>query len=822
MFKYFSHLVLALLISLFFLSSIGYSQMSANVELLGTLDPQAGRYGDIWGYVDPTTGKEYALLCARDVGLYVVDVSDPSNPTVASVVPHPEGSFDTKDVKTYQNFAFVVHQSGPLQIVDLSDPANPTDTTFTNPSLAGGFHNIFIDDKGFGYISIQTGSAQADMRIFDLSDPNSPVEVGVFFHPQPIGFVESHDVYVRNDTGYVAYLQGGFVMLDLTDKSNPQELATVIYPGAFTHNVWTTEDGKYAFTTDEYPGGHLQVFDVRDPSDVNFVGEFTADSRAIIHDVHVRSNLAYISYYTEGLWIVDISDPTFPVEVGYYDTSPASPGQFAGNWGVYPFFPSGNVVASDMQSGLFVFQFTATGIAPGRVEGTVTDSQTGNPIEDVLVQILETGRSVRTPMDGSYRAGGTPGLITLVFSKETNYSGFNPDTLQLTLKSGITLPGSIALTPLPSGSLRGRLSHSGTGGPVPEVQLKVEGTPLVSFTDMAGDYSFPVLLADTSYTLSALKFGFQTDSLEVLISPMQETIQDITLIRDLADDADTDFQWSMSSPGDNATVGLWERADPHLVTFPVFGPVVQPGTDHTVDGEFAFVTGATSSPSDNPDGRTTLTSPEFDVTDFADPVVNYFRWFYTNAPGEDFLQVELSSDGGETWTTLENISDVESEWKLKFFRISDFTTPTTRMKIRFVAADDGAESLVEALMDDFRVTDGVSTLGGDQLMIPTAYRLEQNYPNPFNPSTTIEFSLPRSGFVKLTVYSTLGEEVATLVSENLSAGRYSAEWDATGSASGVYFYRLSVVPEARRDLVPTSRDGQAGEYVETKKLIVLK
>ncbi len=90
-------------------------------------------------------------------------------------------------------------------------------------------------------------------------------------------------------------------------------------------------------------------------------------------------------------------------------------------------------------------------------------------------------------------------------------------------------------------------------------------------------------------------------------------------------------------------------------------------------------------------------------------------------------------------------------------------------------------------------------------VLPTEFGLAQNFPNPFNPSTTIEFSLPRSGYVTLVVYNTLGEEIATLVSETLSAGRYSTEWNAAGFSSGIYFYRL-----------------QAGEFVETRKLLLLR
>jgi hypothetical protein len=99
---------------------------------------------------------------------------------------------------------------------------------------------------------------------------------------------------------------------------------------------------------------------------------------------------------------------------------------------------------------------------------------------------------------------------------------------------------------------------------------------------------------------------------------------------------------------------------------------------------------------------------------------------------------------------------------------------------------------------------------------PVEYRLEQNYPNPFNPSTTIGFSLPRSSFVTLRVYSLLGEEVATLVEEELTEGRYTTEWTAGGAASGVYYYRLQAT---HRDAGTSSYDGR---FIETRRLILLK
>jgi hypothetical protein len=114
---------------------------------------------------------------------------------------------------------------------------------------------------------------------------------------------------------------------------------------------------------------------------------------------------------------------------------------------------------------------------------------------------------------------------------------------------------------------------------------------------------------------------------------------------------------------------------------------------------------------------------------------------------------------------------------------------------------------------------------------PTMFSLEQNYPNPFNPSTTIEFHIPEARsqksevrIVTLKVYSMLGQEVATLVNEELKPGSYNVPWDAAGIPSGVYFYRLSACQTSRhkaRD-ANDAAGGQAGEFTETKRLILMR
>jgi hypothetical protein len=118
---------------------------------------------------------------------------------------------------------------------------------------------------------------------------------------------------------------------------------------------------------------------------------------------------------------------------------------------------------------------------------------------------------------------------------------------------------------------------------------------------------------------------------------------------------------------------------------------------------------------------------------------------------------------------------------------------------------DGLISVASPDTFTFRTSAAVTAVEELAGEIPKEYALRQNYPNPFNPSTTIEFALPKSAFVTLRVYDLLGRQVGELVNEKLAPGNYKTQWDARGFASGVYFYRL-----------------QAGQFVETKKLVLLR
>ena len=344
------------LFGLIFLLSVGaFAQQSINVELVGRL-PFSAPANDVWGYVD-STGHEYAIMGLIDRTV-IIDIStDPSQPTEVGSIPWlSDLPFGWKDIRTYGNYAYVVREPGDMtnlgmQIIDISDPTDPFVAGYYDSTLLSG-HNLHIAD---GYAYVAGSFPNFGIQILDLSDPIAPVEVGMWQQ----AYV--HDVYVRNDTAYAsAILDDALYIIDVTDKSAPVTLATITdYPYNDTHSAWTTDDGQFVLTADEVVNGHLNVWDIRDLGNIHHAGEYFPLSGTIIHNVLVKGDYAFISYYTLGFRVVDISDPFNPVEIAFYDTYPQSNGEeFFGAWGVYPFAPSGYIYVSDINSGFYLFRFT--------------------------------------------------------------------------------------------------------------------------------------------------------------------------------------------------------------------------------------------------------------------------------------------------------------------------------------------------------------------------------------------------------------------------------------------------------------------------------
>lgn len=271
------------------------------------------------------------------------------------------------------------------------------------------------------------------------------------------------------------------------------------------------------------------------------------------------------------------------------------------------------------------------------------------------------------------------------------------------------------------------------------------------------------------------------------------------------DDMETARGWIVGAPDDGATTGIWERVDPIGTSYN--GHPIQMEDDHTAaPGVNCFVTGngsigGSAGENDVDGGKTTLLTPVFELEGALSATVTYWRW-YTNSwggsPDSDWWNVDVTNDG-VNWVSLEHTMQTAASWTQHTFDLTDFITLTDQVQIRFVAEDAGGGSLVEAGVDDFLLTAVRPIVTGVEedvtLAAPVELALGTNYPNPFDPETKIRFALPHAGRVELAVYDISGRRVATLVSDELEAGRHEVGWqgrDADGRrvASGVYFSRL--------------------------------
>ncbi|MDP6879003.1 MAG: choice-of-anchor B family protein, partial [Candidatus Marinimicrobia bacterium] len=217
-------------------------------------------------------------------------------------------------------------------------------------------HNLSIDTAtGYAYILKQD---YLGFRVVNLEDPENPEDILSF----TFGYL--NDLYARNDTVYVCeYFAGSFSIFDFSDKNNPELLARVDVPNSgYIHNIWPTDDGSHVMTTEETVDQTVKMWNIEDMENIQLVGEYLGSNR-YAHNTHIMGEFAYLSHYSAGVTVVDISDPTNLIEVAQYDTYPFNDvpdPAGSGCWGVYPFTQNGMVFASNLEGDLTILQFTET------------------------------------------------------------------------------------------------------------------------------------------------------------------------------------------------------------------------------------------------------------------------------------------------------------------------------------------------------------------------------------------------------------------------------------------------------------------------------
>jgi choice-of-anchor B domain-containing protein len=347
---------------------------------------RGGMVNDIWGWTDPVTDKEYALV-GRSDGTSFVDVTDPFDPVYVGDLPKTEGSRSSswRDIKVYKDHAFIVSDAADnhgMQVFDLTQLRDVTSTPVTFEVTAlydkiNSSHNIVInEDTGYAYsVGSSSGgeTCGGGLHMINIQDPANPTFAGCFADPRTgrSGTGYTHDaqcvIYHGPDADYkgreicLGSNESALSIADVTDKETPVAISTAVYPNvAYAHQGWLSEDHRYFYMNDEgdegsglVEGTRTLVWDLEDLDDPVLAHEYIAKTTTTDHNLYIEGDLMYQSNYGSGLRILDIADRENPVEIGFFDTTPFGGG---GSWSNYPYFKSGYIVVTSMGEGLFVLR----------------------------------------------------------------------------------------------------------------------------------------------------------------------------------------------------------------------------------------------------------------------------------------------------------------------------------------------------------------------------------------------------------------------------------------------------------------------------------
>ncbi len=357
-----------------------------NVDLLSRMTlAQLGtvtNVADLWGWTDPLTGKEYAIVGAR-TGTVFVDLSVPTAPVRVGILPsHNNANSLWRDVDVSGNWCYIGSEATNhgLQIFDLTrlrNVANPP-VTFTEDAHYAGFgnsHSLFAD-KGAPYVyCVGTGTYSGGLHIVNVSNPLAPTFAGAW---STDGYIHENNVILYNgpDLAHVGKrislnfhinANDRVTFVDVTDPGDMSRIGfTQPYPGAsLCHQGWVTADHRFLLMNDEGDEGaqnyntRTHIFNIEDLEAPVYIGFYSGPNASYDHNLYIHNDLVYEANYTSGLHILDPANVASAQlsMVASFDTYTIGNGKsYDGAWGNYPYFESGIVIVSSYAEGLFVLR----------------------------------------------------------------------------------------------------------------------------------------------------------------------------------------------------------------------------------------------------------------------------------------------------------------------------------------------------------------------------------------------------------------------------------------------------------------------------------
>lgn len=427
---------------------------------------------NIWGFVDRNDNREYAVI-GLNRGTAVVEVTNPEAPQVVGTVAATNNS-SWRELKVYQFFdqqqnrwkayVYVVSDvigSPGIQIIDLTALPASVSLAATYSGISQQ-HTVYLSNADYAtgvalagatpYLYVNGGSARnGAFQAFSLANPtaiapaSTPATGAEYTHDGTSMLITDSRVSACR-TGhnpcevYIDFNEDSVDIWDMTNKASPLQISSTPYQGSgYTHSGWWTEDKRFVFIQDEFDEidfGHnsrVRTMDLSDLRNPVISVSWTGSTPAIDHNGYTKRGLYYMSSYRRGLVILDVTDPRALEEVAFFDTFPLdNDANFNGAWGTYPFFPSGTIVVSDIESGLFILRespqaitgLEATGTSPATVGQTVAFSAT-----------VATGTNVTYAWAFGDQSSGTGAAPTHQYSAPGTYSVTVTATNGLTTKT---------------------------------------------------------------------------------------------------------------------------------------------------------------------------------------------------------------------------------------------------------------------------------------------------------------------------------------------------------------------------------------------------
>ena len=771
-----------------------------------------GTCNDVWGYTAPD-GHEFALVGHRS-GTYIYDVS--TNPHDPIEVGFIAGATSTwRDLKTHGYYCYVTNETGGgMDIISLEDPFNPYKVgeytaTFTTA------HNLFISD-GFAYI-FGSNADEGGCRILSLDNPINPVEVGSWEDDY------FHDGFVKNDTLYGCGIYNGTLyIIDVSIKSNPINLVEHNYSNYGCHAVWVTDDSKYVVTGDEEAGGYVYIFDIQDFDNINLVStwypdEVDAEDKSV-HNVLIKGDLLYISYYVYGTRILDISDPYNPTEVGYYDWYPGQSGLYSGNWGTYPLTENGLIYSTDYSgNGFFIMSYPFMG------EINFEElNDTENNIDPLSFNVTINESPDYSVDYSSFKLyWGIDGMIT--------------DSASLT-SAGNSYVGSLT----PSGengimhyymafnTQNGERVTKPYGAPFSSYKFNIgidNVSPEVELITQVEDQFYPsgsfdvISIASDNIGINSVELFWQAgDNQKQSIICEESHDQDLgavyvgsisyngiapgTAIRYWAVATDASSQSNQSQSDENhfyisdqyalgnfeneSSMDAWDLRDwgrqyvNHIIKRPI---------NESPNGLY----------SPNAYNACYLIEP-INLTHFTKAYIK-FKSGELLMPG-DYGYVQVKRGDSPNWTNILTVSSWNNQEMFERYINLNSYLNEEELYFRLLMTSDLSDESQGWYVDDINLVlnqDMPPNVNTDSNInnIPNKLTLNPSYPNPFNPNTKISFDLPKSSKVKLQIVDINGRGIANLLSNSLDSGTYNVNWNGTSDSgvnmsSGIYFIILNV------------------------------